>query len=123
MNDLISWLRTQLDADERAVQAVGPRSWYFDMVEDAAQPFVDLALNESRVLRQVQAHRAILDLHSPRSDYQGRQVCEYCADLCHSRSGLGCDDPDAPYPCDTVRLLAGIYSDRDGYKEEWADVP
>jgi hypothetical protein len=34
------------------------------------------------------------------------KVCGHCASLCHSRSGLGCDDPtDALYPCDTIKLL------------------
>lgn len=32
--------------------------------------------------------------------------CDYCASLCHSRSGLGCDDPDAPAPCLEITDLA-----------------
>jgi hypothetical protein len=57
----------------------------------------------------------ILDLHAPApTNYvEGRYVpgeptglqCGHCAELCHSRSGLGCDSPDAPYPCETVQLL------------------
>lgn len=57
--------------------------------------------------RDLAAKRRMLHLHSPLADYKGRVQCEYCAGLCHSRSGLGCDDPaDAMYPCNTARLLA-----------------
>ena len=57
----------------------------------------------------------ILDLHAPEpSNYvDGQYVpgeptgfqCGYCAGLCHSTSGIMCNSPDAPYPCETVRLL------------------
>jgi hypothetical protein len=26
--------------------------------------------------------------------------------MCHSRSGLGCDDPEAPYPCPDILDVA-----------------
>lgn len=74
----------------------------------------------ARVLAEVEAKRRILDLHAPLADYKGRVQCEYCAGLCHSRSGLGCDDPaDAMYPCETVVLLAQPYAGHDGWREEW----
>jgi hypothetical protein len=54
----------------------------------------------------------IRSIHAPRevvSYSAGLRVlktqCGYCADLCHSRSGLGCDSPDAPWPCETAELL------------------
>lgn len=32
--------------------------------------------------------------------------CQHCLDQCHSRSGLGCDDPyDAAWPCPTIQAL------------------
>lgn len=56
----------------------------------------------------------ILDLHTPRPTGwhvppDGPLQCEHCAGLCHSYSGIGCDVPDAEYPCDTVRVIAEAY--------------
>lgn len=34
-------------------------------------------------------------------------VCGHCANLCHSRSGLGCDEPrDGHYPCADIQAIA-----------------
>lgn len=80
-----------------------------------------IALHDpAAVLADIEAKRAILDLHSAVLDGKDRPVCDYCDQLCHSRSGLMCDDPDAPYPCYTVKLLASAYRDRPGYRAEWA---
>lgn len=49
---------------------------------------------------------AVLERHAPVLDELDRLVCDGCEELCHSRSGLGCDSPDAPYPCAEVRSLA-----------------
>jgi hypothetical protein len=76
-----------------------------------------IALHDpAAVLRVVAAHRKILDLHASseyRINYGGipRTVlqCEHCASLCHSGSGLSCDSPDAPYPCETVQIVAEAY--------------
>lgn len=50
-------------------------------------------------------------LHAPVVAWTGQLTyvaqCGHCASLCHSRSGLGCDSPDAPWPCDTIRALDG----------------
>ena len=56
------------------------------------------------------ALQAIIDLHAPVADGEGRLQCQHCSGLCHSRSGLSCDDPDAPFPCETIRLIAGTES-------------
>jgi hypothetical protein len=80
----------------------------------------------ARVLAEVEAKRRILDLHAPFTQpYGSKHVqCGHCADLCHSRSGLGCDDPvDAPWPCPTVRLLALPYADDPDYQQEWRPSP
>lgn len=52
-------------------------------------------------IRRYEYALKVLDRHA--TD-QGR--CDYCASLCHSRSGLGCDDPDAPAPCLEITDLA-----------------
>lgn len=46
-------------------------------------------------------------LHIQKLDYKGRPYCEECASLCHSRSGLGCDDVDGAWPCATIAALDG----------------
>lgn len=53
------------------------------------------------------ALRAVVELHAPRQhDFSEALQCVHCADQCHSGSGLGCDSPDAPYPCDTIQVIA-----------------
>jgi hypothetical protein len=69
----------------------------------------------ARVLAEVKAKRAILDLHTPYMNRKGDVQCDHCMQLCHSESGLGCDDPDAPYPCETVTLTAQPYAGRHGW--------
>lgn len=128
MSVLLDWLRQQLDADEAEINrhpdgedyGMGGRD--LDATEESNYPCSPyLRIDKAFALRQVAALRAILDLHEPRVDYQRRLVCDYCDRLCHSRSGLGCEDPDAPFPCDTVKHLAAIYADRPGYAEAIGD--
>ncbi|WP_229401930.1 DUF6221 family protein [Micromonospora okii] len=66
MEDLLTWLRQQLDDDEQAARAVeGPyKPYYFDFIDDDARPFVDLALDPARALAEVDAKRRILDEHA-----------------------------------------------------------
>lgn len=166
MDDLVTWLRVQLDLDQQHAEkdlwcverATNGGQWdgsfgynlpYSVLTADGREigrltampdgPFpdgaelphnADLMLvgrmvksarkRAEQTLREVEAKRRILDLHAPVPTFHHDQPqCEYCASLCHSRSGLGCDSPDAPYPCDTVRLLALPYADRPGYRDEW----
>ncbi len=55
---------------------------------------------------------AVRALHTPvfTQMYDGtiRAQCDYCVRLCHSGSGLHCDEPyDAEWPCDTIQALDG----------------
>jgi hypothetical protein len=147
IDELIHFVRLQLDEDERlalATSPVGDRVWHVANGTGLAQGswlilqphhgaqslgshgVEHIARHDpARVLREVEALRAIIDLHEPREyvtylKHVTYWQCGYCAGLCHSRSGLGCEQPvDALWPCDTVRLLAAIFSDRPGYREEW----
>lgn len=157
MNDLISWLRTQLDADERKALAArsvtsepwqaiagtwGPQVrtergeepawsreiqsevWRCDDEEDGCPDIARGVMAEAehianndpaRFLRQVQAHRAILAAYD---DALSRR--QY-----YDRDG---EDPwfrghargEAEALEGVIKRLASIYSDRDGYKEEWS---
>lgn len=56
--------------------------------------------------RRTQALRAIVELHKPFKDsWKEEMQCSYCVDLCHSETGLGCEDIDAVYPCLTIELI------------------
>ena len=51
----------------------------------------------------------IIERHAP--EQYTHIECEHCKSLCHSHSGLGCDVPDAPWPCQDVRdaaMAAGL---------------
>jgi hypothetical protein len=58
-------------------------------------------------VRRYEADLRRLERHAPSPQlHYDEVVCDYCYDLCHSRSGLMCDTPDAPWPCDEIKDLA-----------------
>jgi uncharacterized protein DUF6221 len=128
---LVTWLRVQLDEDERVANSAtsGPWTNADPMASDgvfaaAVDGFVADCLYErmgpfaihnathvarhdpTRVLAEVEAKRRILDEH----DTAGWKV----GDRVHD-----CQWADGTWPCATVRLLALPYADRDGWREEW----
>ena len=122
MSDLVTWLRAQLDADERsAMIAAGPigHNWQADggsvfaehptdeIVDYAGQAAEHIAVHDpARVLRQVAAMRAIVDAYE--RAYHGEQFAETEAQYAR-RVALE----------EAVEALATMYADRDGYREEW----
>ncbi|MFI1562170.1 DUF6221 family protein [Streptomyces sp. NPDC020490] len=66
------------------------------------------AHDPARVLREIDAKRAVLALHTQSIRDDGCQVCDV--------PGGRRLRPDA---CTTVRLLAVVYADRPGYRETW----
>lgn len=69
----------------------------------------------ARVLAQCAAHRAIVELHS---GVDG--ACQGCG--LHEAWPPGRSEPTLlPMndPCPTLRALASVYADRDGWREEW----
>ena len=52
------------------------------------------------------ALRAVVELHKPMTGVNYRSntpQCSYCRSLCHSNSGLNCeDDGDGLWPCGTI---------------------
>ncbi len=140
---IVEFIRQQLDEDERVAKAAEGHSLFDgtgiyifrnESVGRSETVVIPSHLatyiarwDPARVLREVEAGRRMLSLHSP-TDWQGYsagvpivgQQCEYCASLCHSRSGLGCESPaDALWPCDSVRILALPFVGLPGYREEW----
>lgn len=132
MDDLVTWLRAQLDEDEEEARDFNFCEWTADgdavtapaiagprdgtRIIGEGMPF---ALAEwvarhdpARVLREVEAKRRILDLHR-RGESDECVVCDVGAQSCGC---LGWGD----YPCATLRLLALPHANRPGYRDEWA---
>lgn len=119
MEDLVRWLSACLDEDQRIVQEANtspemvtgiPRSYAQAPVAVHIATFADPA----RVLREIDSKR--------------RQV-EWCVEVIGPRDlsryeeiGSLKDDPDAlavTLAVETLRLLAAVYADREGYKDSW----
>jgi hypothetical protein len=72
------------------------------------------AHDPARVLREVEAKRGLLALHSPSEfgtwvgdDDDQMPACSTCGNL------------TARFPCKTLRLLASMHEGRPGYQEAW----
>ena len=59
--------------------------------------------------RLILALRAVVELHKPvempYARVEGTLTCNYCSGLCHSRSGLSCEDCPPLYPCPTIQAI------------------
>lgn len=129
-DDLVTWLRAQLDDDARPAQATldeGPMHEPSSRDDEGRLVIGDRAINvwatthigrwsPARVLAEVAAKRAIIDgwrdpatvRRLPAGIYDGRDQDEVEAQL------------SIAYAVDrVVRLLALPYADRAGFREEW----
>lgn len=144
MTDLVSWLTARLDADEQvaraAADAMASHGGYHDVggMCDVEFDHIDL-YDPTHALGIIAAHRAILAEHAPvlrdvewPHDTTGKGqalVCPRCQNADHTEwhpaAGQAGELPEgfvAPYvlaPCPTLRDLASIYADRDGYDPSW----
>lgn len=139
MTDLVTWLRAQLAAVERAaaaaVEASGEQCWSANgNLYGATQTNNTIAVgpwgaeldevaehmarhDPARVLAEVEAKRRILDLHDGSHE---------CSTLRRDTDwdGNPTEEVDsctwvAEGTCTTVQLLALPYADQEGYREEW----
>lgn len=110
--DLIAWLRSWLDVDERmALAAKDPdNAWWWDAPESPAEAHI-ARWHPDRVLAEVDAKRQVLELHAdmdwaadPDGGFSSFAHCTGCGEVA---------------PCTTARLLALPYADRPGYLPEW----
>ena len=118
MDDLVQWLRAQLDEDERIAREAKPGPWHAeggsvyathptDEVVDYSESADHIAeWDPARVLRELDAKRRLLVVHRPYAP-EPDQSC------------LGCAGGITFTSCPVVRLLALPYADRPGYREEW----
>lgn len=114
VDDLITWLRAQLDEDGRKIAAM-EREEHRVQTAPIFQSYppnwlagVDIFVSPRRWRAEVEAKRRILDEHQP--DANGE--CGTCRE-----PGL---DRNQHWPCMTVRLLAQPYAAQPGWREEWA---
>jgi len=109
MDDLAAFLAARLDEDEARIVPVGSPGYCEDDAEG-------IHLTPARVLREVAAKRAILELHHIRR-IGTWPVCTHCRPVDPEYTD---DLTSEPWPCRTLRALAAVYSDHPGYRQEWA---
>jgi hypothetical protein len=134
MSDLVTWLRAQLDADERVAREAAcapwtadiPRAVHVDASAIAANPawrklgYVATVgweadrqhiarWDPARALAEIDADRRILDAYE--SD-NNRDLYGGCGDDCEWKA-LGW----------IIRVRATVYADREGYRDEWRPAP
>lgn len=140
MDQMMAELRARLDADERLAHEATGRIWRVDNEEypeqirdenhtsvvayvggearvfDSTADALHIARHDpARVLRQVAAHRAILDEHE-RTDCRGHpDAWMKCGPGVCQIECWGCG---RDWPCPTVRHLAEAYADGDGNDED-----
>jgi hypothetical protein len=145
-DDLVAFLRARLDEDEGAARMAAAPAWFLGSTEhddkrsvrytgpSTLHPgqewdyfiadHVDLAdanhmarHDPARVLREVAAKRAILARHRPWwDDYVDGDGIERATRECRE-----CRPPGTPdnWPCYTIKVLAAVFSDHPGYRDEW----
>ncbi|MBZ6290395.1 hypothetical protein KVH30_02255 [Streptomyces olivaceus] len=122
MDDLVQWLRAQLDGDERTARAAdGELSAVFTRIgsfdpEMAADERHIMTHQPARVLREIDAKRRTLERHTPHSS--GTADCSVHCERAHPGVQV-CNHDGRRWPCpDALDLTAG-YADRPGYRETW----
>jgi Family of unknown function (DUF6221) len=118
VSDPAAFLRARLDEDEDLATLARPEFFtpeclaVFASAGDAAHV---IRHDPARVLREVEAKRAILALHGIRR-IGTWPVCTHCrpVDLVHTD-----DLTSESWPCRTLRQLAAVYSDHPGYDPAW----
>jgi hypothetical protein len=147
MDELVQWLRAQLDEDERIARAAswtddanawhaepspfGARDsgqrWYVeDAMDDGVVSRVDpVASDDEGVARHIAEHdpaRVLLEIDAKRRIVECHEpwVAGNGDTIC-GRCGREHVDgrPGGHFPCGTLRLLALPYADRTGYRDEW----
>lgn len=111
--DLATWLLEQIADDDSKVRGPGrpsilglPRKW------------IGRVWFPGRIRDECTAKRRIVELHGHTTEavWQDHskdwEVCNECG---AGPGNHGC----VPWPCETLKILALPYFDRDGYRDEW----
>jgi hypothetical protein len=138
VNDLVNWLRAQLDEDAQvALEVSGSGRWCAyeecdadgwtveDSIGDLSATIGDQAMawhiaihDPARVLAEVEAKQRILRIHEGR--HECRSTWPPDAALGEVEWTYGEREYEADEPCPTLSLLALPYAARPGYRPEWA---
>lgn len=102
--DLAAWLGVALDVDDYLA-----RTTYFP------------GPAQTRALAEIDLKRRILALHAADShECVALHKCDDDPDCDGTKLGWTCTGRFGEYdPCPTVRLLASIYAERPGYRDQW----
>jgi len=130
MSDMIAFLRARLDEDEAAARAVAGHE-LFDgtgivVMHTHASGTRSVTLpshvarfaarwDPARVLAEVAAKRAIIELHAPIPEDDLRLR----AGSCTSCGDQGCCGHDEEYPCATLKAIAQPYADHPDFDPAW----
>jgi hypothetical protein len=122
---LAAFLAARLDEDEKAARSALGWQEAGSAVYVAIYASSWQALNgyrPDRVLRDVEAKRAILAEHGPANGGRDADRCRVCTAITHT--GVGHTDARRfRAPCPTLLFLAAVYSDHPDYRQEWAVSP
>src|SRR5215467_7343423 len=96
VDDLLTWLRQQLDEDGRVARAWNAACWHIECCDDGDHSFLD-RFDADRVLQEVEARRRRLERHEPveqdremlGSAWTPHRVCRWCTDWWSVREGGG----------------------------------
>jgi hypothetical protein len=117
VDDLVTWLRAQLDDDERVTRQViaEPGGFYIEAeTEDVNVMTVGAYVyrwTPKRILAEVDAKRRTVERHAPEDDGLHSVYCKWC-----STPQCGAYEP---WPCPDLLGTAAPFADRPGYREEW----
>lgn len=134
VEDLVQWLRAQLDEDETTarratVRQAGGGVWAYDGSDVQAESGLGVARrivpvhgehiarhDPARVLREIDAKRQLMErIFRYEAKIDGEWGC--CHDAEEIEAGQCEETP--PDEIEALRLLALPYADREGYREEW----
>lgn len=145
-DDLVQFLRTRLDEDERAARDAGGKPWaweqhYGDMCNDPTCEYGELATDDT-VLMDVHGYdvkapwqgadhiarhdpaRVLAEVDAKRQVVEMHGQAHECVSYDWVSKEINtCMWVDADEVCTTLRLLALPYADHPDYREEWRPDP
>ena len=112
-----------VDGGEWTADVLARLWWYSDPPKSrsATDPIIQHAAryNPARIMREVEAKRAILDRHQPHETAFDGPACNWCSEDVDDRPQLW----KQPWPCPDARSLAAVWNDHPDYRQEWAPAP
>lgn len=124
MGDIVEFLRQRIAEDEAVANELDDdeSGVGLEVMTATGYPCEQyLTIGKARVLRDVAAKRAIIDLHQsvPLVDGAEGTTCAACGPTADDHSVWAFPGEDWT-PCDTLKILAGIWVDHPDYDPAWA---